>query len=133
MSAPSGDPRGNADNLVVVGSAEALSTPNNGGGASGSATGLSTKQPSSGSFSLGLVLQGSSSPDPPQQQQRLEYELPDAMACSRKLAISLTNNANLKRRALLEAFEWRRILCNYTSTICVCVCVCVHNLISTGL
>ena len=45
-------------------------------------------------------------------RERLEYKLPDALACSRKVAVSfaLPPASELKRRAILEAFKWRRIL-----------------------
>ena len=45
-------------------------------------------------------------------KERLEYMLPDALACSRKLAVTFVvpPASELPRRAFLEAFKWRRVL-----------------------
>lgn len=41
--------------------------------------------------------------------ERMEYELPELLQCSRKLKLQLHTMQQLTRRDLLEQFEWRRI------------------------
>ena len=41
--------------------------------------------------------------------ERMEYELPELLQCSRKLKLELTGLPGLSRIDLMEAFEWRRI------------------------
>ena len=41
--------------------------------------------------------------------ERMEYELPELLQCSRKLRLDLPASPELARNELLHAFEWRRI------------------------